>query len=56
MNDSFFSKMFVALRGILFSSSFVLLWVWIAVSLRQFDKALPMAIPRWLLPVGLILV
>jgi protein-S-isoprenylcysteine O-methyltransferase Ste14 len=56
MSDSFFSKIFVALRGILFSSLFVLLWVWIAVSLRQFDKVLPMAIPGWLLPVGLILV
>jgi protein-S-isoprenylcysteine O-methyltransferase Ste14 len=56
MSDSFFSKIFVALRGILFSSLFVLLWVWITLSLRRFDKVLPLPIPAWLLPVGLILV
>ena len=55
MSDSLRSKISVAFRGILFSSSFVLLWVWIAHSLRRFDKVLKVAIPGWLHPIGLVL-
>jgi len=46
---------FVALRGGIFSSAFVLLWLWVALIVRRFDPALNVTIPRWLWPLGLVL-
>jgi protein-S-isoprenylcysteine O-methyltransferase Ste14 len=46
---------FVALRGVFFSSAFVLLWLWLALVVRRFDPALGVALPGWLWPLGLVL-
>jgi protein-S-isoprenylcysteine O-methyltransferase Ste14 len=46
------SRMFVVLRAVLYSSGFVLLWAWLAVSVQPLDARLPLTIPLWLRPLG----
>jgi len=46
---------FVALRGIVFSTAFVLLWLWLASLVRRYDSALG-SLPAWLWPLGVLLV
>ncbi|HEX3552159.1 MAG TPA: isoprenylcysteine carboxylmethyltransferase family protein [Thermoanaerobaculia bacterium] len=55
MTNPALSKMLVALRGVFFASAFVLLWAWLAVSVRRFDAQLEITIPAWLRPMGLVL-
>lgn len=43
------------LRGLIYSAAFIGLWVWIASYVRRFDPQIPFSIPRWLVPVGLVL-
>jgi protein-S-isoprenylcysteine O-methyltransferase Ste14 len=49
------SKTFVVARGLIYSSAFVVLWVWIAASVRQLDSRLLLGIPGWLQPAGWLL-
>jgi ribA/ribD-fused uncharacterized protein len=44
----------VALRGTLYASGFVLLWVWLAVSLQPLDKRLPVTISPSLRAPGIV--
>ena len=46
-------KMFLVARGLIYASSFALLWYWLALAVRRYDPALPLAIPDWLRPIGL---
>ena len=46
---------FTALRGVFYGAAFVLLWGWLAVSVRSLDPRIPIAIPLWLRPLGLAL-
>lgn len=48
-------KIFVAVRGVLYASAFLLLWGWIALSARQFDDHLGFDVAEWLRPVGWLL-
>jgi len=50
-----FFRTFTVLRGLIYSTAFVGLWVWLASYVRRFDPQIPLALPRWLVPVGLIL-
>lgn len=43
------------LRGVLYSAGFVGLWAWLASYVRRFDPQIPLALPAWLVPVGLLL-
>lgn len=43
---------FIALRGVIFATLFVLLWLWLATVVRQFDAAIPLSMPTWLQPLG----
>jgi protein-S-isoprenylcysteine O-methyltransferase Ste14 len=45
----------LVLRAVLYSAAFVLLWAWLAASVRPFDARLPFTIPAWAFPLGLIL-
>ena len=47
-------RIIIALRAVLYATSFVLLWAWLAVSLRRFDPGLPFGVPPWLRPVGIV--
>jgi protein-S-isoprenylcysteine O-methyltransferase Ste14 len=49
------SRMLVVLRAVLYSSAFVLLWAWLAVSARPLDDRLHLAIPVWIRPLGWVL-
>lgn len=49
------SSAFTVLRGMLYSAAFVGLWVWLASYVRRFDPQIPLSIPIWLVPVGLLL-
>lgn len=44
--------MFVAVRAVLVSLAFVLLWAWLAVSVQPLDAGLPFTIPVWVRPLG----
>jgi protein-S-isoprenylcysteine O-methyltransferase Ste14 len=41
-------------RSALYASCFVGLWAWLAVSVRRLDDHLPVAMPLWLRPVGIV--
>jgi protein-S-isoprenylcysteine O-methyltransferase Ste14 len=49
------SRIFVALRGVLYASLFVLLWSWLAISVQRYDRSLPFVIPGWLRPLGFVI-
>ena len=49
------SKTFVVARGLVYSSAFVFLWAWLAVSVRQFDSGLSFGVPVWLRLMGWLL-
>jgi protein-S-isoprenylcysteine O-methyltransferase Ste14 len=49
-------RMLVILRAALYSSAFVLLWAWLAVSVRPLDSRLSFTIPVWARPLGWALV
>jgi protein-S-isoprenylcysteine O-methyltransferase Ste14 len=48
-------RILLILRAALYSAAFVLLWAWLAVSVRPFDAQLPFTIPTWAFPLGLAL-
>jgi protein-S-isoprenylcysteine O-methyltransferase Ste14 len=45
-------RMFVVLRAVLYTAGFVLLWAWLANSVRPLDARLPFSIPVWIRPLG----
>lgn len=45
----------VVMRGIVVATLFVSLWVWLAALVRRFDPALGIELPRWLRPLGTVL-
>src|SRR5262245_44917432 len=53
MNPAPLLRAFTALRSALYASGFVLLWSWVAVTVRRFDPQLPVRLPEWLQPLGL---
>ena len=46
------SRVFLVARGVAWTLGFVLLWTWIATSVRTWDDAIGFAIPRALRPIG----
>jgi protein-S-isoprenylcysteine O-methyltransferase Ste14 len=48
-------RILLVLRAALYSAAFVLLWAWLAASVRPFDARLPFTIPTWVFPLGLAL-
>lgn len=49
------SRIFTVLRGLLYSTAFIGLWAWLASYVRRFDPQIPLTLPSWLVPVGLLL-
>lgn len=47
--------MLVILRAAFWASAFVLLWAWLAVSVRPLDAGLPFTLPGWARPLGWVL-
>jgi protein-S-isoprenylcysteine O-methyltransferase Ste14 len=47
-------RAFTILRGVVYSALFVWLWTWLAMSVRSLDTQLPVALPAWLRPLGLV--
>jgi protein-S-isoprenylcysteine O-methyltransferase Ste14 len=56
MNPSVPFRLFVVLRAAFYASLFVILWWWLAVSVRPLDARLSLSIPLWIRPLGLTLV
>jgi protein-S-isoprenylcysteine O-methyltransferase Ste14 len=46
---------FTSLRTAFYAVGFVLLWAWVAVAVRGFDRSLGFALPEWLRPAGMVL-
>jgi protein-S-isoprenylcysteine O-methyltransferase Ste14 len=55
MADLPLKNMFVVLRGVIYSSAFVALWAWLAVSVRRLDERLPVSSPPWLRLPGFLI-
>ena len=49
------TRIFTVLRGMLYSAAFIALWAWFASYVRRFDPQIPLSLPSWLVPVGLLL-
>ena len=45
----------IALRTLLYASLFLLLFAYLAVRLRAFDRYFPVSFPSWIGPVGVVL-
>src|SRR5882724_8195472 len=45
---------FIALRALVFASGFVLLWGWLALTIRSLDRWLGLALPAWTVMPGII--
>jgi protein-S-isoprenylcysteine O-methyltransferase Ste14 len=50
------SRLFAALRSLVYGSAFVLLWAWVVVSVRPWDARIPLSIPAWTRAPGIVLV
>jgi len=48
------AKSFLVLRGLAYSAGFVALWTWAAIAMRTLDAGLPVSLPHWLRPVGVV--
>ncbi len=46
--------LFIAARALTFMSGFVLLWGWIAVSVRSYDRDLGIVMPAWTEALGIL--
>lgn len=44
---------FTALRALIYSTGFVVLWGWLALGARQYDARLGIGVPAWAVPGGL---
>jgi protein-S-isoprenylcysteine O-methyltransferase Ste14 len=49
-------RMLLVLRTVLYSAGFVLLWGWLAASVRPLDGRLSFTLPVWVRPLGFVLV
>lgn len=47
--------LFDAIRAGIYSAGFILLWVWLAVGARQYDKNLHIEFPSWMSGIGIAL-
>lgn len=50
------TRLFAALRGLVYASGFVVLWWWVVVSVRPLDARLELPLPEWVQVPGLVLV
>jgi len=50
------TRLFAAVRGLIYASAFVWLWWWVVASARPLDRRIALSIPSSLRPVGLVLV
>ena len=49
------NRFFIAIRGIIYASGFVILWAWFAVLVRSFDAKLPFVLHDLLKPIGVVI-
>jgi protein-S-isoprenylcysteine O-methyltransferase Ste14 len=48
-------QILLGLRALLVATAFVVLWTWLAVSVRPLDADVAVSVPSWLRPVGWLL-
>lgn len=46
------SRILLVLRAAFYAAAFVLLWGWLAASVRPFDARLSLTLPAWIRPLG----
>jgi protein-S-isoprenylcysteine O-methyltransferase Ste14 len=49
------SRLFTALRALLYMTGFVTLWGWLALLARDAGRGWPVVLPAWLAPLGIVL-
>ncbi len=47
---------YIALKSTIFASGFILFWGWIFWNVRHLDKLIPVQLPVWLSPIGIIFI
>lgn len=52
---TFASRIFSKCRGPLYSAAFLGLWIFLPIYVRRFDPHIPVELPGWLVPIGLII-
>ena len=50
------SRLWIALRSIIYATLFLAAWSWVALMCRVLDKYIPLRIPGWLVATGVVLV
>jgi len=50
------SRLWVALRAIVYATGFLTLWGWAAWRLRALDQLVPVRLPAWLMVPGIVLI
>jgi protein-S-isoprenylcysteine O-methyltransferase Ste14 len=50
------SRLWIALRSIVYATLFLAAWGWVALSCRALDKSIPLRVPRWLGAPGIVLI
>lgn len=47
-------RAFTVIRGLVYAAAFIGLWVWIGAWVRRFDAWVPLPLPAWLRPIGML--
>lgn len=50
------TRIFAALRGLVYGSGFVVVWWWVVASVRPLDARIALSLPEWVRLPGLVLV
>ena len=48
------NRLFTAARAAVYAAGFVLVWGWVAVRVRSWDARLPLTLPGWCRPAGIL--
>ncbi len=47
--------LFTGLRAVVYGTGFVALWAWIGLGVRSYDRYIPIVMPGWTEPLGIVL-
>lgn len=50
------SRLWIALRSIVYAALFLTLWTWVALTFRALDRFVVLVVPQWLIAPGIALV
>ena len=51
---AYVDRAFTVIRGLVYAIAFIGLWAWIGAWVRRFDSWVPLTLPAWLRPIGVL--